>query len=73
MVNNPRSLQPYQAKLGTKVTYLTKMIDEVADQFQNGEFNNKPLSEKYLLGFYSQRRELYKKKENNKDSEETNE
>ncbi|WP_339216545.1 type I-C CRISPR-associated protein Cas8c/Csd1 [Ornithinibacillus sp. FSL M8-0202] len=67
------SLQPYQAKLGTKVTYLTKMIDEVADQFQNGEFNNKPLSEKYLLGFYSQRRELYKKKENNKDSEETNE
>ncbi|MNN56565.1 CRISPR-associated protein [compost metagenome] len=62
------SLQPYQAKLGTKATYLSKMIDEIADQFKDGEFNNVPLTEQYLLGFYSQRRELYKKKE-----EDTNE
>ncbi|WP_182201021.1 type I-C CRISPR-associated protein Cas8c/Csd1 [Paraliobacillus salinarum] len=65
------SLQPYQAKLGVKVTDLTRLIDEVADQFNLDEFNNKPLSEKYLLGFYSQRRELYKKKENKNESEET--
>ncbi|MUG22336.1 type I-C CRISPR-associated protein Cas8c/Csd1 [Paenibacillus macerans] len=62
------SLQPYQAKLGTKATYLSKMIDEIADQFKDVEFNNAPLTEQYLLGFYSQRRELYKKKE-----EDTNE
>ncbi|SDZ39440.1 CRISPR-associated protein Csd1 [Evansella caseinilytica] len=57
------SLQPYQARLGTKATYLSKLIDEIGDQFEAGDFNNTPLSEKYLLGFYSQRRELYKKKE----------
>lgn len=62
------SLQPYQAKLGTKATYLSRMIDEIADQFKDGDFNNAPLTEQYLLGFYSQRRELYKKKE-----EDTNE
>lgn len=66
------SLQPYQAKLGTKLTTLSRMIDEVADQFDMEDFNNTPLTEKYLLGFYSQRRELYKKKENNTESEETN-
>ncbi|UTR13107.1 type I-C CRISPR-associated protein Cas8c/Csd1 [Salipaludibacillus sp. LMS25] len=61
------SLQPYQAKLGTKATYLSKLIDEISDQFSVEDFNNTPLTEKYLLGFYSQRRDLYKKKE-----EETN-
>lgn len=61
------SLQPYQAKLGTKVTYLSKLIDEISDQFDIDDFNNVPLTEKYLLGFYSQRRALYTKKE-----EETN-
>jgi len=66
------SLQPYQAKLGTKATYLSRMIDEISDQFRIEDFNNKPLSEKYLLGFYSQRRELYKKKEKTNEGEETN-
>lgn len=58
------SLQPYQARLGTKGTYLSKLIDEVASQISMDDFNNKPLSGKYLLGFYSQRHELYQKKEN---------
>ncbi|WP_067843770.1 type I-C CRISPR-associated protein Cas8c/Csd1 [Amphibacillus sediminis] len=57
------SLQPYQAKLGTKATRLSRLIDEISDQFDVSDFNNTPLTEKYLLGFYSQRRELYKKKE----------
>ncbi|MFZ7101870.1 MAG: type I-C CRISPR-associated protein Cas8c/Csd1 [Peptococcaceae bacterium] len=57
------SLQPYQAKLGIKATYLSKLIDEIMDQFQLNDFNNTPLSEKYLLGFSSQRRELYTRKE----------
>lgn len=57
------SLQPYQVKLGTKATYLSKLIDEIGDQFEINDFNNNPLTEKFLLGFYSQRRELYTKKE----------
>lgn len=57
------SLQPYQARLGTKGLYLSKLIDEVASQLTLEDFNNRPLSGKYLLGFYSQRHELYQKKD----------
>jgi CRISPR-associated protein Csd1 len=60
-----KSLQPYQARLGTKANYLTKIMDEIASKFKMEDFNNKPLSGKYLLGFYSQRHELYQGKENN--------
>ncbi|WP_251553918.1 type I-C CRISPR-associated protein Cas8c/Csd1 [Neobacillus muris] len=57
------SLQPYQARLGTKARYLSGLIDEVASRIDFEDFNNKPLSGKYLLGFYSQRHDLYQKKE----------
>lgn len=57
------SLQPYQVRLGTKAWYLSSLIDEVASRIQYEDFNNKPLSSKYLLGFYSQRHDLYQKKE----------
>ncbi len=58
------SLQPYQARLGTKARYLSSLIDEVASKIDYVDFNNKPLTGKYLLGFYSQRHDLYQKKEN---------
>lgn len=58
-----QSLQPYQARLGTKANYHSKMIDEIASRIKVEDFNNKPLSGKYLLGFYSQRHELYQGKE----------
>ena len=64
------SLQPYQARLGTKALYLSRIIDEVASRIHFEDFNNKPLSGKYLLGFYSQRHELYQKKENRDEKEE---
>lgn len=57
------SIQPYQAKLGGKAIYYSRLIDEVASRFNIEDFNNKPLSGKYLLGFYSQRHDLYQKKE----------
>lgn len=57
------SLQPYQVRLGTKGIYLSRMIDEIASEINYEDFNNKPLSGKYLLGFYSQRHELYQKKQ----------
>ncbi|WP_281889848.1 type I-C CRISPR-associated protein Cas8c/Csd1 [Paenibacillus sp. YYML68] len=65
-------LQPYQARLGTKATYLTKIIDEVASRIPIEQFNNKPLSGLYLLGYYSQRHELYPKKENTNSAEVNN-
>ncbi|MDM5309688.1 type I-C CRISPR-associated protein Cas8c/Csd1 [Peribacillus frigoritolerans] len=66
------SLQPYQARLGTKGLYLSKLIDGVASSIKFEDFNNKPLSGKYLLGFYSQRHDLYQKKENNDSVEVSN-
>ncbi|MBN2980412.1 type I-C CRISPR-associated protein Cas8c/Csd1 [Cohnella algarum] len=64
------SLQPYQARLGTKATYLSKIIDEIGSRIPPDQFNNKPLSGLYLLGFYSQRHELYQKKESQDDASE---
>lgn len=57
------ALQPYQARLGEKVWYFNKLIDEVGSKIKPEDFNNKPLSGKYLLGFYSQRHDLYQKKD----------
>lgn len=57
------ALQPYQARLGEKVWYYNKLIDEIGSKIKVENFNNKPLSGRYLLGFYSQRHDLYQKKE----------
>ncbi|WP_040340674.1 type I-C CRISPR-associated protein Cas8c/Csd1 [Fictibacillus macauensis] len=65
------ALQPYQAKLGAKAIYLNSLLDEVASSISIEEFNNKPLSGKYLLGFYSQRHALYQKKETTTEPEVT--
>ncbi|WP_127531140.1 type I-C CRISPR-associated protein Cas8c/Csd1 [Paenibacillus kobensis] len=58
-------LQPYQMKLGTEATRWSKIIDEIGSRILPEQFNDKPLSGLYLLGFYSQRHELYQKKKNN--------
>jgi CRISPR-associated protein Csd1 len=57
-----KSLQPYQARLGTKGTHHNRLLDEVGAMMKPEDFTDKPLSGLYLLGFYSQRHELYKKK-----------
>lgn len=67
------SLHPYQVRLGTEATYWNKIIDEVTSRIPVDQFNNKPLSELYLLGFSSQRHELYLKKENKTAAEPSNE
>ena len=64
-----RNLQPYLMKLRGEATFYTKVMDEIASKFEFDEFNNKPLNGKYLLGYYSQRQDLYTPK--NKKSEET--
>ncbi|MCC3378336.1 type I-C CRISPR-associated protein Cas8c/Csd1 [Paenibacillus farraposensis] len=64
------ALQPHQAKFGKRLNYYSSMIDEVASKIPFDQFNNEPLTGKYLLGFYSQRYKLYhsKNKQENKDS-----
>ena len=57
------SLQPYQARLGRDGIYLSRIIDEIGSRIDPEQFNDKPLSGLYLLGFYSQRHDLFQKKE----------
>lgn len=65
------NIHPYQAKLGTKATYYNRLIDEVGSQLNPEDFTNQPLSGLYLLGFYSQRRDLYTKKPEQDDVAES--
>lgn len=58
-----RNLQPYQMKLRDKGTYYTSLIDKIAIEIPIDQFTNQPLSGKYLLGYYSQRQDLYTKKD----------
>ncbi|HLS34941.1 MAG TPA: type I-C CRISPR-associated protein Cas8c/Csd1 [Bacillota bacterium] len=64
------NLQPYQQRLANKGIYLSSLIDEIASKIQYDEFNNKPLSGKFLLGFYSQRHALYQKRTNHEEERE---
>lgn len=67
-----QALQPYQARLGVKGTYWNKIIDEIGSRIPMEQFTNQPLTGIYLLGFYSQRHELYQKKDKEPEiSEET--
>lgn len=57
------NLQPYQMKLREKANYYTRLIDQIASEIPVEQFNNEALSGKYLLGYYSQRQDLYTKKD----------
>src|SRR5699024_1063748 len=65
-----KSIQPYQARLGRRATYFTKIIDEIGSKMNIEEFNDKPLTGKYLLGTYSQRHALYQKNNEIKEKRE---
>lgn len=54
---------PYYRKLGTRSTFFKKLISDVSVLFENEQdfMSNQPLSEMYLLGYYHQRAELFKK------------
>ncbi|MBJ6359942.1 type I-C CRISPR-associated protein Cas8c/Csd1 [Paenibacillus sp. GCM10012307] len=68
------SIQPYQARLGTEAGYYNRLLDEVGSQLKVEDFTDKSLSGLYLLGFYSQRYDLYtskKQKEEASDQENT--
>lgn len=64
------SIQPYQAKFGKRATYYTKIMDEIGSKLRIEDYNDQPLSGIYLLGMYSQRHELYKKKDREENTQE---
>lgn len=64
-------LQPYQARLGRKATDLNKIIDEVGSKLAVDKFTNQPLSGLYLLGYYSQRYEIYNRESKSAEHEQT--
>ncbi|BCG56848.1 type I-C CRISPR-associated protein Cas8c/Csd1 [Paenibacillus sp. URB8-2] len=53
------NLQPYQARMGTDARYYNSLLDEVGARLKPEDFTDKPLGGLYLLGFYSQRNDLY--------------
>lgn len=57
------NIQPYQARLGNRLRYYNGLLDEVGARLKAEDFTDRPLSGLYLLGFYSQRHELYKSRE----------
>jgi CRISPR-associated protein Csd1 len=61
------NIQPYQAKLGTRANRYNKLIDEIGARLKSEDFTNQPLGGLYLLGFYSQRHDLYTKKTTSQD------
>lgn len=63
------NLQPYQARLGTDARYYNSLLDEVGAKLKLEDYTDKPLTGLYLLGFYSQRNDLYTSKKN-KDAAE---
>lgn len=65
------NLQPYQMKLREKANYYTRLIDEIGSAISIEDFNNQALSGKYLLGYYSQRQDLYTKKENKEGEQQS--
>ncbi|SFQ96587.1 MULTISPECIES: type I-C CRISPR-associated protein Cas8c/Csd1 [unclassified Paenibacillus] len=70
------NIQPYQARMGTDAGYYNRLLDEVGAQLEAENFTDKPLSGLYLLGFYSQRNDLYtskKDKEIGTDTEQDQE
>ncbi|WP_338554679.1 type I-C CRISPR-associated protein Cas8c/Csd1 [Paenibacillus sp. KS-LC4] len=71
------NLQPYQARMGTDARYYNGLLDEVGSMLKTEDFTDAPLSGLYLLGFYSQRHDLYTKKDKGdttqgQDSEQDN-
>lgn len=64
---------PYYKKLGSKRSgYFETMISQIVEMIQSGDGAelNKRLKETYLLGYYLQRAELYKKKDEKQEVEE---
>ncbi len=68
------ALVPYKARLGHKIKKYDEELRQVMSLFDPDEFEDTPLTGEFLLGFHSQRAELYKsRKSENKEQEQEQE
>lgn len=68
-----QNLLPYRQKLGPKGNYYERMLQDIITQFDgDGFMSNKALDGQYLLGYYSQLKAFYTKKEKVEDNEHDN-
>jgi CRISPR-associated protein Csd1 len=75
------SIHPHLVRLGGKAFYYNKLIEEIKDRIKFEEFNDKPLTGLYLLGYSNQRSDMYTSKKdkeavavlNNDDENQLNE
>lgn len=67
-----RKLQPYLAKTSKPIREnQSKRIEHILECLRDIDgFNNKPLNENYLLGYYCERAEIRKIRSNSKKEEE---
>lgn len=56
------SLHPHLNRMGGKASNYNRLIQEISDKFKIEDFNDRPLSGLYLLGYSSQRNDLYTSK-----------
>ncbi|SFE69701.1 CRISPR-associated protein Csd1 [Paenibacillus algorifonticola] len=61
------SIQPYFEKMGGNSYRFHRLFDEVSSKMKPEQYTNVPLSGLYLLGFYSQRHDLYTSKKSKSD------
>lgn len=58
------NLTPYRQKLGQKATYYDRVLQDIITKFEDTAYmSNKALDGQYLLGYYSQLKAFYTKKE----------
>lgn len=63
-----RQLNPYQIRRGERVTYFNKIIQEIENNIEAKDMNNDALGPLFLLGYSSQVKDLYTKKEDKKEN-----
>ena len=64
-----RQLHPYQVRQGENVWFYNKLIREVEASIQADDMNNDALGPMFLLGYSSQVKDLYTKKEQKEEKE----
>ncbi|MNW28927.1 CRISPR-associated protein [compost metagenome] len=55
-------IQPYLVRLGDKTIIYNKLFQEIQGKFKYEEFNDQPLTGRFLMGYYNQREDMYTSK-----------
>lgn len=67
-----KQIHPYQVNRGEEMSYYNKMIREIEDRIPVDKMNNEALGPLFLLGYSSQVKELYTKKEQKEENKDDN-